>query len=187
MKKTILLVALMFVSIAAMSQIKFGVRGGMTLSTYSSAKFNYKFKPGIHIGGVADIPIGSSKFSFVPGVYFADKGTIGAGVYAGAGTYLLHSSWYANHYRAMAGVRGTFHYPIIDKLDTYAGIGLGLEYWSYKYASSYWGYDDYSYNDIDLDAGFFIGARYPLTEKFTVFGELGYGIGYLTAGISFKF
>ncbi|MDD3287188.1 MAG: outer membrane beta-barrel protein, partial [Bacteroidales bacterium] len=76
MKKIIILVALIFVSIATMSQIKYGVRAGMTLSTYSSAQFNYKFKPGIHIGGVADIPIGSSKFSFVPGVYFADKGTI---------------------------------------------------------------------------------------------------------------
>jgi hypothetical protein len=26
-----------------------------------------------------------------------------------------------------------------------------------------------------------------LTDKFTVFGEAGYGLGYLTAGISFKF
>ena len=76
MKKTIILIALIFVSIATMSQTKFGVRAGMTLSTYYSAQSIYQFKPGIHIGGIADIPIGSSKFSFVPGVYFADKGTI---------------------------------------------------------------------------------------------------------------
>ena len=79
MKKTIILIALIFVSIATISQTKYGVRAGMTLSTCSSAQFNYKFKPGIHIGGVADIPIGSSKFSFVPGLYFADKGTIEEG------------------------------------------------------------------------------------------------------------
>lgn len=75
MKKTIILIALIFVSIVSIAQTKYGVRVGMTLSTYSSAQDMYQFKPGIHIGGVADIPIGSSKFSFVPGVYLADKGT----------------------------------------------------------------------------------------------------------------
>jgi len=75
MKKTIVLVALLFVSILAISQNKFGVRAGMTLSTYYSAQEDYQFKPGIHIGGVADIPLGSSNFSFLPGLYFADKGT----------------------------------------------------------------------------------------------------------------
>lgn len=75
MKKVITLAALMFASVAAMSQTQYGIRAGMTLSTYHSAQSIYQFKPGIHIGGVADIPIGSSKFSFVPGIYFADKGT----------------------------------------------------------------------------------------------------------------
>ncbi|MDD2192059.1 MAG: outer membrane beta-barrel protein [Bacteroidales bacterium] len=75
MKKTIVLVALIFVSLATIAQTSYGVRAGMSLSTYYSAQSIYQFKPGIHIGGVADIPIGSSKFSFVPGVYFADKGT----------------------------------------------------------------------------------------------------------------
>ena len=75
MKKTIVLVALIFVSLATIAQTSYGVRAGMSLSTYYSAQSIYQFKPGIHIGGVADIPIASSKFSFVPGVYFVDKGT----------------------------------------------------------------------------------------------------------------
>ena len=65
MKKTIVLVALILLSVVSIAQIKFGVRGGMTLSSYNSAQVFYKFKPGVHIGGVADIPLGSSKFSFV--------------------------------------------------------------------------------------------------------------------------
>ncbi len=81
MKKTILLVALILLSVVSIAQIKFGVRGGMTLSTYYSAQSIYQFKPGIHIGGIADIPIGSSEFSFVPGLYFADKGTKTEGYY----------------------------------------------------------------------------------------------------------
>lgn len=75
MNKILILVAIIFLSVATMSQTKYGIRAGMTLSTYYSAQSIYQFKPGIHIGGVAVIPIGSSKFSFVPGVFFADKGT----------------------------------------------------------------------------------------------------------------
>ncbi|HNZ72789.1 MAG TPA: hypothetical protein PKJ43_09205 [Prolixibacteraceae bacterium] len=172
MKKVILLSLLFIAAVAVKAQEPVFVKGDKAVNV------------GIGFDNYLNLSL-SGEMGIMDGI--ADKGTIGAGVYAGAGTYLLHSSWYANHYRAMAGVRGTFHYPIIEKLDTYAGIGVGLEYWSYKYNSSYWGYDDYSYNGVDLDAGFFIGARYPLTQKFTVFGELGYGIGYLTAGISFKF
>ena len=81
MKKPIILVALLFISIATIAQTTYGVRAGMALSTYYSAQSVYQFKPGIHIGGVADIPICSSKFSFVPGVYFADKGTTAEGYF----------------------------------------------------------------------------------------------------------
>lgn len=75
MKKIVILIALVVISTTAMSQTQYGIRAGMTLSTYHSAQSIYQFKPGIHVGGVADIPIGSSKFSFMPGIYFADKGT----------------------------------------------------------------------------------------------------------------
>ncbi len=75
MKKTIILFVLILLSLVSIAQIKYGLRAGMTLSSYNLAQSVYQFKPGIHIGGVADIPLGSSEFSFVPGVYFADKGT----------------------------------------------------------------------------------------------------------------
>jgi hypothetical protein len=125
----------------------------------------------------------SGEYGLVDGI--ADKGTIGAGIYAGLGYSILNPSWYSNQYHAVGGLRGTFHYPFLDKFDTYAGFGMGLEYshWSYDF----WGYDDYdNYTHVGLNAGFFLGARYALSEKLTVFGEAGYGIGYLTAGISFK-
>ena len=132
MKKTILLVALMFVSIAAISQIKFGVRGGMTLSTYSSAKFNYKFKPGIHIGGVADIPIGSSKFSFVSGVYFDDKKK----KKKGDSRDIDYVNGYPDHYYKVTSYNYQLEIPLLftykisinDKLSLKPQIGAYISY-----------------------------------------------------------
>jgi hypothetical protein len=127
----------------------------------------------------------SGEYCMIDGI--ADKGSIGAGIYAGIGYSILNPWYYSNSFRALGGVRGTFHYPFIEKLDTYAGIGIGLQFTSWSYDDEYWGYLNDGYTDIGLNSGFFVGARYLLTDNFTVFGEAGYGLGYLTAGISFKF
>jgi len=169
MKKVILLSLLFIAAVAVKAQEPVFVKGDKAVNV------------GIGFDNYINLSL-SGEMGIMDGI--ADKGTIGAGIYAGVGSYI--SSYYSNYYRAMGGVRGTFHYPFIEKLDTYAGIGLGLEYYRYDYDGILGYYDDH-YSQMGLDAGFFIGARYPLTEKFTVFGELGYGIGYLTAGISFKF
>ncbi|MDA3882429.1 MAG: hypothetical protein PF481_04045 [Bacteroidales bacterium] len=103
----------------------------------------------------------------------AELGTIGVGPYA---AFCFRHSDSA----VMAGVRGTFHYPFIEDFDTYVGLGLGLSY--NMYSISYLGS---SY--IHPEGGFFIGARYKMSETLTVFGELGYGISYLNVGLALKF
>ncbi|MCF8363163.1 MAG: hypothetical protein K9G70_11130 [Prolixibacteraceae bacterium] len=106
----------------------------------------------------------------------ADLGSIGVGPYAAFGFRYSYSA-------VMAGVRGTFHYPFVENFDTYVGLGLGLSYNMYN--SSHW---NYSYDPfIDPEGGFFIGARYKMSETLTVFGELGYGISYLNVGLALKF
>jgi hypothetical protein len=102
-----------------------------------------------------------------------EKGTIGIGGYAGLGAHFRY-----NYSVFALGARGTFHYPIIDKFDTYLGLAIGGSYFAY----SGWR----SLNYFHIVPGFFLGGRYPITEKFNVFGEIGYGASYLTAGISFK-
>lgn len=107
----------------------------------------------------------------------AEKGSIGVGPYVGIGRYFGWGyGWgYSSGYTAfMGGARGTFHYPFIEKLDTYGGLAMGLNLYNYS------GFG------IHPDFGFFVGANYPLTEKIIVFGELGAGVSYLSAGISFK-
>ncbi|HPR32885.1 MAG TPA: hypothetical protein PLK12_12345 [Prolixibacteraceae bacterium] len=108
----------------------------------------------------------SGEFGIADGIL--EKGSIGIGAYAGAS--FSWYSYYSSAFAFMAGARGAFHYPFIDKLDTYIGISLGLDSWY-----SYW-----------ISPGGFIGARYPISEKLHVFLEAGTGLGYLTGGISFK-
>jgi hypothetical protein len=115
------------------------------------------------------IPIyGALDFCIADGI--AKKGSIGVGGYAGVSYYYYH---YYNHSLYFnAGARGSFHYPFVDKLDTYAGVSLGFDTWYSSY----------------IDFGSFVGARYYFKPNIAVFAELAYGgVGYLTGGIAFKF
>lgn len=75
MRKIIVLSVLISLSISVSAQISFGVRGGMDLSSYYAAKSDYLFKPCFHVGAILDFPISTSNFSFISGIYLADKGT----------------------------------------------------------------------------------------------------------------
>ncbi len=94
MKKTIILIPLMLISIVSWSQVSYGVRAGMSLSAYDLPYSNYLFKPSFNVGAIADIPIASSKFSFVPGLYFADKGSKDKGLYLA--DYISQDHFYYN-------------------------------------------------------------------------------------------
>lgn len=111
-----------------------------------------------------------------------EKGSIGVGGYIG-----YSSATWTNYYKTsniIIGARGSFHYPLVDKLDTYTGLLLGYNIYSYKYESGYFGGGATS---SGLTLAWFAGARYYFTDKFAVLGEIGYGISYLTLGVSLKF
>jgi hypothetical protein len=112
--------------------------------------------------------IGSFELGIVDGIL--EKAAIGVGGYAGISTASsLNKSYFNVHF----GVKGAFHYPFADKLDTYAGIITG-----------------YSVSDLSgygLDWGAFVGLRYYLSDSFGLNAEAGYGVTYLRGGISFKF
>ncbi len=89
----------------------------------------------------------------------------------------------------VVGARGSYHFKLIDKMDTYAGLMLG---WNAAKAT-------FSSNDPALEAlidtepsagGFtwaaHIGARYSINEKIGAFAELGYGVSVLTIGATIK-
>ena len=116
-----------------------------------------------------------------------EKGVIGIGGYLGYSSYKLDYSaggWkYSN---LILGGRGTFHYPLVDKLDTYGGLLIGFNVASskeYGIVTSY----NYHATSGGLVYSAFIGAKYYLQNNLALFGELGYGISYLTLGVSLKF
>lgn len=121
--------------------------------------------------GIGNRFLGTWSFSSVVGSIdycladdIADKGSIGVGLYGGFGANA--SSAYIS-----GGIQGSFHYPLIDDLDTYAGIRLGA---SFSTGSSL----------VRSTSGFFIGANYPLSDSFKVFAEVGAGVTNAAIGIT---
>ncbi len=84
------------------------------------------------------------------------------------------------------GGRLNYHMnPESEKVDTYAGVMLGYN----AVSVSEWGGNvgrPASLNFSGVLYGGQIGVRYYLTPALGVFTEAGYGIGYVTAGISLK-
>lgn len=193
MKKIVISVALILISSAAFSQTKYGVRAGMTLSAFHSAQSIYQFKPGIHIGGVADIPIGSSKFSFVPGIYFADKGTQTKGSFpltnVNSFVPLDEYTFEGTHrnYQLEIPLLFTYSIPINEKLTLKPQMGAFLSYTVFgrineerKYVSMvttppefpmYYYFYDGNYWGIGGNAG--LSALYN-RYSFTVSCDVGY-------------
>jgi len=196
MKKTIVLVVLILISIVSIAQTKYGVRAGMTLSTYYSAQSIYQFKPGIHIGGVADIPIGSSKFSFVPGVYLADKGTKTIGDYPPKDAIFCfapeaHYYFKETHYNYQLEFPFLFTYkiPINEKLNLKPQIGAYVSYTMFARTNEKRDYsfsvapnppsevseDYYFYDGIYLGFGGNVGiSAFYNKYSFTISCDVGY-------------
>lgn len=128
---------------------------------------------------------GSLEFGIVDNVL--EKGVIGVGPYLGYSSYKYeYSGWGWKYSNVIVGARGNFHYPLVDKLDTYTGLLLGYNVASSKEfgnATPGW---DYSYSAGGVVWSWFVGARYYFSEKFGVMAELGYGIAYLNLGVSLK-
>ncbi|MCU0448953.1 MAG: porin family protein [Bernardetiaceae bacterium] len=89
----------------------------------------------------------------------------------------------------IVGARGAYHFPLgVDQLDAYGGVMLGYRIVNYTYTGP----------DADLFAGrnaltggvaysLFLGARYRFTDNIGVFGEFGYGVSLIQAGLNLKF
>jgi len=116
-----------------------------------------------------------------------EKGTIGIGGYLAYASY-KESGYYGDSYwtfnRMVIGVRGTLHYPLVDKLDTYGGVMLGFNKNTWKWNGS--GVHGSDSGGSGLGFSLFAGGRYYFSDKFAVMAELGYGIAYLNLGVALK-
>jgi hypothetical protein len=148
---------------------------GMGSTTYSGFNMAALFATSFEVGIIDKI---------------ARKGTIGVGGFLGFSSY--KNPYLAYDYRNsdfIIGGRGTFHYPLVNKLDTYAGIMLGYDIGTHHYLGSG---SEPPYYDPTLGGFVSIlnaGVRYYFSRNFAAMSELGLGYGtiYLTFGGALKF
>ena len=117
-----------------------------------------------------------------------EKGSVGVGGYVAYKGYKWESGsvygWKSTN--LVIGPRGTFHYPLVDKLDTYIGVLLAYHVVSEKQTGN-WGANVYNGSSSNVYFSGFLGARYYVSDKFAIMLELGSGnLGAGTLGIALK-
>ena len=119
---------------------------------------------------------------------FDGNGSIGVGGYIGAEVYRYKGYDKSVWSQTLIGPRGSLHYQFVDKLDTYFSLMLGVDIISWNYNMKM---ADIAIKDKDTSVGFgwgaHFGARYYLSDRWAIMGELGYGLTFLTLGATYRF
>ena len=125
-------------------------------------------------------------------VYGNGRGVVGLGAYIGytGAKYRafdnLDAGWNFNN--LILGVRGALHYQFVNRLDTYLGLFLGYNItMTNDYGSFPSGLRPSAPAVGGFEFAFYVGARYYLTQRFAVFGEVGYGLATVNLGLAYKF
>jgi hypothetical protein len=88
------------------------------------------------------------------------------------------------------GARGAYHFADqikdLKNIDLYGGMTLGYHIVSSKFDGREQLLHGYNAGGGYFGFGFYVGGRYYFTPKFAATAELGYDIGYVKIGISYK-
>lgn len=99
-------------------------------------------------------------------------------------TYKFGGSAYKWKYSyLLIGARGNYHFATAEKFDPYGGLTLGYNIVGVKSPGQIQGY---SAKGSALLFGGQVGTNYYFSANMGAFAELGYGIGVLTIGATFK-
>lgn len=147
------------------------------------------FGTGYGLGYKTTIPPLSASFEMGVKDGILEKGSLGVGGYLGFSSYRWRYSGFGydygwNYTNIILGARGVFHYPFIEKLDTYTGLLLGFRVVT---STEYGNVGTYSNpSSSGLAYSWFVGGRYYFTDRIAGMLELGYGISYLNLGVAIK-
>lgn len=109
--------------------------------------------------------------------------------------YYLGDRYYYEHnwnYMVVAA-RGVYHWDVLNakNAEVYGGAIVGLRITTYNYKTNSTDPDMGLYRSsnqgVSAAYSLFAGARWYFVPQVALFGEVGYGISYLTGGFSFKF
>ena len=104
------------------------------------------------------------------------------------GNYYYKYSWT----NFMIAARGAYHLDdlVSKNTDLYAGILLGLRFQGFRYSSNNPDPNGPDYNissgNLNKVASIFVGGRYYFSNQIAAFGEVGWGVSWLTLGLSYK-
>ncbi|MEZ4800516.1 MAG: outer membrane beta-barrel protein [Flavobacteriales bacterium] len=163
----------------------------------STAAFSQTFEQGsnrLHLGvGFGSAYAISGATSYTPPIHLSfehgisEKIGVGALIgYTGAKTTVPFFGDIKYSY-IIVGARGQYHFLSEDKYDVYGGAMLGYNIASVKWdnnTTSTFGVEPTAASSVAFGA--FVGGRYNFSEKLAVFGELGYSIAWISAGICFN-
>jgi hypothetical protein len=122
-----------------------------------------------------------------PGV-LSIGGIVGATTYK----YVIHNPGWIYEYgekstTLIGAIRGTYHYQLLDKLDTYGAIHVGLRYESWRN----FGTTPSNYvRELNVNLypifNLIAGAKYFISDDIFVMAEFGYSIAFINVGLGLK-
>jgi len=107
--------------------------------------------------------------------------------FAGSKETFFGGEWSYSY--VIIGARGAYHFlENNDKVDAYGGVMLGYNIVSASSSTVNTGFGSFtaSASGSYLLFGIYGGARYYFSPQFAVYGEVGYGVGFLNIGVAYK-
>lgn len=133
-------------------------------------------------------PISASLEVGVKDELFDEKSSLGVGGYlgyTGAKWRYANSDYGFDYSSIVIGGRGSLHYQLVEKLDSYTGLMLGYNIVSSKTQGQ--GESFGSATGSALVLSWYLGGRYYFSDNVAALLELGYGVAYANIGVAFKF
>lgn len=161
------------ISLSAGVESRYG--GVPIVLSFEHNLYNFNDDMGIRVGGI----FGWSTVAYDYAQYYED---------GGAAAYAYGENRYHNISMAF---KGSYYYVGLKKIDLYAGImggyniQTGTTNWDNQSDKASFG--NKGVPDSQLLLGAFAGVRYEFTDNIGAFVEGGYGLSYVSIGLSYRF